>query len=392
MAKLQKISVTFPTKTGAEAEKAYAKLLDEFEAVQASIEGVLDEVTKTKPMPTKVETDLKARRQIAVGRNAELKDLNKARKSKELHTNPSKLQRIYKDLNEDIAQTNWLEGGVQLALDAHYEDGDVKELKKEIKAESPAAVKLAAYEKLLKDFLETNKKERWAKLDAHAKQLKADAAELERLEGVKALRDHADFKLLKQGSRDSIVNKAIKDSASTVKGTRDELVAALDTQDKPTKSRWAGFLGLGAGGSYTMKDGGSYSGYKIHVTMSNDSWTANADGKVSIKNNSADDLLTALLQSAPGLQLHATLEIGEVKQYPHIFLFAGVANQGSKWTTAMEAHKAAVEESKGKKVADKIDDTWITDGQAALTAVLDTLKQGLLTKLKQAKTTGGAGF
>ena len=392
MAKLQKISVTFPTKTGAEAEKAYAKLLDEFEAVQASIEGVLDEVTKTKPMPTKVETDLKARRQIAVGRNAELKDLNKSRKSKELHTNPSKLQRIYKDLNEDIAQTNWLEGGVQLALDAHYEDGDVKELKKEIKAESPAAVKLAAYEKLLKDFLETNKKERWAKLDAHAKQLKADAAELERLEGVKALRDHADFKLLKQGSRDSIVNKAIKDSASTVKGTRDELVAALDTQDKPTKSRWAGFLGLGAGGSYTMKDGGSYSGYKIHVTMSNDSWTANADGKVSIKNNSADDLLTALLQSAPGLQLHATLEIGEVKQYPHIFLFAGVANQGPKWTTAMETHKAAVEESKGKKVADKIDDTWITDGQAALTAVLDTLKQDLLTKLKQAKTTGGAGF
>lgn len=392
MAKLQKISASLPAKPGASEEAAYGKVLDALEAAQTAIEEVLDALEKTKPMPSALETDLKKRRQVGVGRNAELKDLAKSRKRKELHTNPAKLQALIKGLNEDIAATATLESGVDAAIDKHYEDGEVKQLKIDIKTASPSAVKLAAFDKLLKDFLETNRKERWAKLATHAKQLKADAAEVARVDEVKALRDHADFKMLKQGTRDSIINKAVKDATCTVAKTREDLQAAFDKQDKPDKSRWANFLGLGAGGSYSMTDAGTYSGYKIHVTMSNDSWTDAADGKVSIKDNSAQKLMEALLKSEPGAQLHATLEIGTSKQYPHIYLFAGVSTQGPKWENALELHKAAVKADKGEKAVEKISKKWVEEGQAALTAVLDELKKGLLTKLEQARKTGGAGF
>src|SRR6185369_15565678 len=97
-----------------------AKVFDAIETAQDAVLGLLDEVAKTDPMPKDLEADIKKRRAISTGRAAELKDLEKAKKKGELHSNPSKLERLLKDLNEDIAAANWLEGGVEKAVDEHW--------------------------------------------------------------------------------------------------------------------------------------------------------------------------------------------------------------------------------------------------------------------------------
>ena len=143
MAKLNKIAVTFPTKIGPSEEKALAKIYTALEKAWSDVAGLLSDVRKTTPMPKSLDDDITKRETLSKGRKAELKDLEKADKKGELHTNPAKLQRLYKDLNEDIAQANWLEGGVDNAVDDHFAL-DVVKLLAEAKADLPKGVTAGA--------------------------------------------------------------------------------------------------------------------------------------------------------------------------------------------------------------------------------------------------------
>ena len=156
-----------------------------------------------------------------------------------------------------------------------------------------------------------------------------------------------------------------------------DLAAALDKQAKPEKHRWASYLGLGAGGSYTLQQSGTFERMKIHLTMSKDSWTAAADGNVSVATNTVDQIYTKLLDTTGWKQLHATLEVPELKksERPHVFLIAGVLGNDTKWENT-------------RKTLNK-DAKWVKAAQKALQDQLDLLEASLKRKLKAAKEKHG---
>lgn len=122
---------------------------------------------------------------------------------------------------------------------------------------------------------------------------------------------------------------------------------------------------------------GTYHGDAIHLTMSVDSWTANADGSVSIAANSVDQLYDKLLGVTDWMQLHATLEIGRDKSaFPHVFLIDGGLGNDTKWEAA--------------RVAKGLTAGWVTGAQAAKPAELDKVAAEIKKKLKAAKEQHGA--
>ena len=89
MAKISKIAVVLPSKTGASEEKALAKCFDAMLETQKDIDAVLVAVGKVDLLPKASDDDLKKRLTIAKGRAAELKDMTKDRAKGTLHSNPS---------------------------------------------------------------------------------------------------------------------------------------------------------------------------------------------------------------------------------------------------------------------------------------------------------------
>ncbi len=229
---------------------------------QVEVKKALSTLGTATPLPPVISRRLKAQLKISLaGREAELKDLGKSAKLGELHTNPSKLERLVKDLDSDITETN----AMVVALPVEVEK-----------------VRVAA---------------------------------------IKALRDDATVKKLKTSKTDSLIDAGIKGKKTPTQVLKD-LTDAYAVQDCPDKSRWANYLGLGTGGYYTVSKSGKFDKWDIHVTMSTDSWTGNYP---SLEANSPAEIMKKLFKSADWKQLHATLEIGkDSKKYPHIFLYAGV--------------------------------------------------------------------
>lgn len=382
MTKVSKIAAVLPTKTSAADEKGLAKCFDAMLDAQKDIDALLTAVGKTNPMPATIDADLKKRLTIAKSRAAEIKDMVKDRAKGTLHSNPSKMARVYKDLNEDVAQANWLEGGVEKALTEHY-DKDIAVQVVKLAKGLPAGVTPGhiAFSTMIKNFREKNVKEGWAKYAANLVALEnriaADAAEVLREISIKALAQDAAFANLRYGVRAKIIEAGVAAAAATVATITPILTAALDKQRKPAKGGWANYLDLGAGGGYSLKSGGVFQGHKIHLTMSKDSWTAEADGVVNVATNSVQQIYEKLLKVADWKQLHATLEVpGPAKDYPHVFLFDGVLGSDTKWEAA--------------RVSLGRDAKWVADGVAALTAELVKVQNGLKAKITEAKKQDGA--
>ena len=382
MTKITKIAAVFPTKTSAAEEKALAKCFDAMLAAQKDIDDLLTAVGKTNPMPSGLDADLKKRLTIAKSRAAEMKDMAKDRTKDLLHTNPSKMSRVYKDLNEDVAQANWLEGGVEKALAEHF-DKDIAVQVVKLAKGLPAGVTTShiAFAAKVKAFRDKNVKEGWVKYAANLvaleKDIMDDAANVQREQGIKALAQDADYANLKYAVRQKIIDAGVAAAGATAVTLKPILNAALDKQHKPTKGSWASYLELGAGGGYSLKSSGAFQGMKIHLTMSKDSWTADADGVVSVAANSVPQIFEKLLKVVDWKQLHATLEVSQdAKDYPHVFLFDGVLGSDTKW----EAARALL----GR------DAKWVTDGQVALKAELKKVADDLKAKITEAKKQDGA--
>ena len=381
MSKIAKIAVVLPSKTGASEEKALAKCFDAMLVAQKDIDALLVAIGKADPLPAATEDDLKKRLTFAKGRAAELKDMAKDRAKRTLHSNPGKMARVFKDLNEDVAQANGLEGGIAGALDEEYaakikaQIGQVKPLLPE--GVSGGAIDITA---MVKTLTEAGKANRWKTFAKLWQDFLDDCAEKGRVAGIKGLRDWADVKALKQGSRDSIIDKCVKDK-KTYDQAKATLKTALTLRITPSKSRWANSLDMGAGGSYKLNPASPFEGYTVHWTMSNDSWTAAADGSVAINSGSAQAVLEKILKSAAGAQAHATLEIGKKAEFPHVYMFAGTGNP-VKWTDAAAKAKA---EANPKNPPATWEADWITRAQTQLIKVMTDLKAELVKKIAAAQ-------
>ena len=382
MAKIAKISVVMPSKVSAADEKGLAKCFDAMLSSQKDIDDVLAEVGKTTPMPSALDDSLKKRLTLAKSRAAEIKDMAKDRAKATLHSNPGKMARVYKDLNEDVAQANWLEGGIGEALDDHFDDV-IKALAVSLARGLPKGVTPGHLDLVgtIKRFKEKNSKEGWGRYAANVvtleKDLAKDVAEVQREQGIRGLATDSDFGKLKYAVRQKVVDAGIKSATATEATVRTVLLAALEKQRKPTKGSWASYLELGAGGSYSLRSGGSFQGMAIHLTMSKDSWTADADGSVSVAGNSVQTIYEDLLKVDGWKQLHATLEVSASSaDYPHVFLFAGVLSGDRKW----EAARQLV----GR------DAKWVTDAQAAMKSELQKVEDAIKKKITEAKAQEGA--
>lgn len=382
MAKISKIAAVFPSKTTAADEKALAKCFDEMLATQKDIDALLVDVGKLDPLPAVTEVELKKRQTIAKSRAAEMKDMVKDRGKGTLHSNPSKMARVYKDLNEDVAQANWLEGGVDKALNEEFAKEVVK-LTQKIVAGLPKGVSAGhlALGVMITSFVAKNTKEKWAKYDANVdaleKAVDKEAANIQREQGIKALMSDAGYAKLRYNTKQKAVDAGVASATATAATVTAVLDVLLERQRKPSKGSWASFLELGAGGSYKLTSGGSFDGMVIHLTMSKDSWTANADGNVSVATNSVDQIFEKLLKVDGWKQLHATLEVSsKAADYPHVFLIDGVLGNDTKWEAA-------------RVLLDR-DDDWVTRGQTALAAALTKVKTAIKAKIKLAKAEEGS--
>lgn len=382
MAKISKIAAVFPSKTTAADEKALAKCFDEMLATQKDIDALLVDVGKLDPLPAVTEVELKKRQTIAKSRAAEMKDMVKDRGKGTLHSNPSKMARVYKDLNEDVAQANWLEGGVDKALNEEFAKEVVKLTQKIVaglpKGVSPGHLALGV---MITSFVAKNTKEKWAKYDANVdaleKAVDKEAANIQREQGIKALMSDAGYAKLRYNTKQKAVEAGVASATATAATVTAVLDVLLERQRKPSKGSWASFLELGAGGSYKLTSGGSFDGMVIHLTMSKDSWTANADGNVSVATNSVDQIFEKLLKVDGWKQLHATLEVSsKAADYPHVFLIDGVLGNDTKWEAA-------------RVLLDR-DDDWVTRGQSALAAALTKVETAIKAKIKLAKAEEGS--
>lgn len=382
MSKISKISVTLPTKFTSGDEKALAKCFDAMAATQKDIETLLAQIGKSKPMPAATEVDLKKREVIAKSRAAEMKDMAKDRAKGLLHSNPSKFSRVYKDLNEDAAQANWLEGGIGKALDSEF-DKEVAKLGAKIVAALPKGVtpQHFAFGTLLTTFRDKNSKERWAKFDENAKAFVVDitkrAANVQREQGIKALMADAAYANLFFKYKQKAVDDGVASSTATAATVKAELERLLETQRKPTIAKWAAYLDLGAGGDYKLKEGGKFQGLDYHLRMSKQSWTAAADGGVSVATNSVDQIFTKLLSGTEDhYQMHASLEVSKVHtENTHVYLIAGVLGNDKKW--------AAAAARLGK------DGAWVKQAQAAMAKTLKGVEDEIKRKITKAKADDG---
>ena len=382
MAKISKIAAVLPSKTTAADEKAMAKCFDEMVATQKDIDTLLDEVSKVKPLPAVTEVDLKKRQTFAKSRATEMKDMVKDRAKGTLHSNPGKMARVYKDLNEDVADANWLEGGIDKAQDEEFAK-DVAKLTQKIVAGLPKGVTQQhfALGARINTFLTKNSKEKWVKYDANVialeKEVATEVAEVQREQLIKALMSDSDYSNLKYNSKQKAIEAGIASATATAATVTVVLDAMLEKQRKPSKGSWASYLELGAGGSYSLKSGGSFDGMAIHLTMSKDSWTTAADGGVSVAANSVDQIFDKLLKVVDWKQLHATLEVSRsAADYPHVYLIDGVLGSDTRW----EAARVLL----GREAA------WVTRGQTALAAALTKVETAIKAKIKEAKAQEGA--
>ncbi|TDK45121.1 hypothetical protein [Antarcticimicrobium luteum] len=386
MPKLTKISVSLPKKPTKADEKAFEKILKALQDAQAKIGAALDAIEADEPLVPDTADRIKKQRAITErSRAAELKDLEKSKKRGELHSNPAKLERLIKDLNSDISKINDIEGSVHNDRNLHFgkelgaiEDEITRTLPKGVSAQS---ILLPA---LLKKFETRNGKAGWKNFSKERKALVGTCrdlgAEQARRNGISALANDAEMRKLKYNKRQKIVEDGLKDKGATIASVRKALEDALDDQDKPDKARWASFLELGAGGSYTLAQSGSYRGNKIHVTMSSDSWTSDANGKVSIEGNSVKGIYEKLLKQkgAKGWkELHATLEVRlPCGKNPHVFLFAGIPGNNQAW------QELAGQTGWTPQAVDGV--------QKAMRDELDKVEARLLRKIKDAKDSHGA--
>jgi len=384
--KLSKISVNVPRKPSKADKAALERILKTLLDTQKAIGAALDEIKASEPLvPATVDKIQKQRKITDRSRAAELKDLEKSAKRGELHTNPAKLERLIKDLNADIAKINDIEGSVHNDRDLYFGQ-ELDAIADEIERNLPKGVSGAriGLPGLIQRFTRKNSKAGWKNFSKERKALieacRDLGAEEDRKNGISALASDREMLKLKYKTRHKIVEAGLKDQKKTPTAVRKELEDAIAEQDKPSKAQWAGFLQLGAGGSYTLQQSGAFRGAKIHLTMSKDSWTSAADGGVSIKDNSVQQIFEKLLKQSGAngwKELHATLEVRlPCGKNPHVFLFAGVPPRNQAWTelesqTGWSAKLAA-------------------DAQAAMRGELDKLATALKKKIKEAKDQHGA--
>lgn len=378
---LKKFDGKLPSKPDKSKEKELAELVKDMLEAQKAITDVLDDLDKAKPALPAITAGVDKLRKRATGRSAELKDLEKEMKRGLLHTNPSKLERLAKDFKDAVDDTNKLDGSLADERTAHFEAA-FKTFAEELVRALPKGTNTAnmLLPTRLKAFKEAQAKGDWAKFNDTTRaafiQICVKVADAQiRETAIKALASHTDFAKLKAKARDKIIEAGIKDDSSVAE-VRTKLEDAFTLQDYPSIDRWKTYLALGAGGGYRVTPSGAFEGSSIHITMSKDSWTDDADGKVSVSGNTAAACLEKLLKVKGWKQLHATLEAtADSKNYPHVFLYAGVLANDTKW-------EAACEELERKP-------QWITGGQKALTSALDTFKAELIAKIQKAQELSG---
>ncbi len=382
--KIAKISVSVPSKVSKATEAALKKTLDVLVAAQKSVVDLLAAVEKLDPLAPASTKELLKQQKITKGRAAVFKDFAKSAKRSELHTNPAKLKAMIKSLNSDIAAANGVEGGVAGHLDAFFQV-QMNDIEDEITRALPKGVSGASIglSGTLDRFKRKQSKLGWTRFSSARgpliRECRDQGEEQDRKNKINGMMHDPEFRKIKIKKREKIVKAGVANLRATAKSVKAELEDAFEKQDKPGRNKWSTYLQLGAGGRYRVNKCGSYLGNKIHWTMSNDSWTANADGRVSIKDNSVDRIFSGILETTDWKQLHATLEVGsDARDWPHVFLFAGVLNNDRRWANA-------------KSMLD-VDNSWITKAQAQMNAELTKIRTDLKKKIKLAKDRGGANM
>ena len=188
-------------------------VVDALEDKLEEIEGFLAKITKRVPEPLK--KDLEGLVKIAKSSRApEIKDLRKEEKRLALRSNPSKLERLIGDLNDDVVKANALEAGID-AVDKEYAK-KVKDIGGEIEADltRPVSGATIMLPMLLQRFQETNQENGWAGFEAAVKVFKkrcaADGAEALRQLEISALGRDPDFADLPPKQRNKIVDAGLK--------------------------------------------------------------------------------------------------------------------------------------------------------------------------------------
>lgn len=387
---VKRVGVVFPSaaKKGDEKsektqEAGLAKVVTEMQSVHQAISDEIASLLKSNPLPEAIQTVLQKLKTInESSRGPELKDLAKAMKGGTLRSNPAKVERLMKDLNEDVNRVNGASETREKAVDVWGRD-KAKKLLEEITKALPSGVdaKQVDLAASMDSFIKAQSKAGWRSFDASAEKLKtsvvdrvADIIELKRLDDLRQVNNFF-RQTLRYRTREKLWQEAQADKRTTAKTFSSNLTEALHKQQHPDKSRWASYLDLGAGGYYRLTDGGRYDGHTIHVTMSKDSWTADVDGKVSLMAGTPEAVLRKLLETKDDwMQMHATLEVNQ-PEYPHVFLYAGVLANDKRW----EAARVAL----GK------DAKWVKGAQKAMQDLLDAVKKRLEGKIAEARKDQG---
>jgi hypothetical protein len=368
-------------------ESQFGKAVDALQAKLTELDGALDEIAKLKPMPDAIAKPLeKYRKILASSRAPEISDLRKEQKRAALHSNPSKVERLIGELNDDVQAVNTLADAVDKATDDMFAL-EIVAMRKEIVAalQSPLTPASIVLDTHLKTFTTTNQQKRWKGFEAARKAFVdkrlAEAAEALRRVQVSALGRDKEFAALNAKKRSSITEAADK-SGDAVDKVRADLQAALAAQLKLEAATaaaaveaqwtlkqkvWAERLGMEG---YGIVQKGKFEGDKIHITYDNNSWTAGAYKGVSVQlgDGSADQIFDALFKVDWTYQFHATLELPNASgDNAHIYAF-GEKNQ-KRWQQVADDNQK--------------DKAWITKAQKAVGDVLDTYIKDVKKKIQK---------
>ncbi|MGV8986969.1 MAG: hypothetical protein ACOH2H_11865 [Cypionkella sp.] len=367
----------------AKVKKLEAELKSVLDALEDKLEDIEEFLVKiTKRVPEPLEKTLKQLATIAKSSRApEIKDLRKDQKQNLLRSNPSKLERLIGDLNDDVTKANALEAGID-DVDKEYAK-KVKDLGAAIESDldKPVSGATIMLPILLKKFHDTNQALGWAGFDAAAKAFKKSCAvkgaeALRKLE-IQALQSSKDFSALNSKKKNKIIEAGVA-GKDTVAKVRAELLEALNAQleleEKLTKNlrtprqkAWAKLLRMEG---YGKDQAGTYDGVKMHVTYDNNSWTPAAYAGVSL-DQTVEQIYDALFEVSDwSYQFHATLELpNNSGDNPHIYAFGEA--QPKRWKQV-------------QKDNDK-DDKWINGAKAAVQKALDDFIKKVKADIKKAK-------
>ncbi len=356
-------------------EASLAEDLTGLVARQQKIEAALSDLVKEE-IPPSLDSDFKKLLKNQKDRTTALPKLTAIAKKAALRESVDDLTGLCAELEQDVDEVNSFEAGLPAALEAHYRkewERDVSTpvaalAKKEAVNLSPLGVSqtiAVAFATLKKARYLNYGKAVTATLAAASNAILAQA----NLNAIGAL--HKAFSTLNKGTRDGIINKALK-AGRPVAQVQTDLQAALDNQRQPTWQRWQKLLQLKG---YQVLPWGKFGAHKIHITLDNNSWGPKSNGGMDLSKLSAKAVVDGLFDGVSWQQqVHATLETQlNDGNYPHVY-WDGTA---IRWTQVQAQYGGS-------------DAGWSTKAQKALNDALADFAKDVATRVAAVQKRDGS--